>query len=508
MNVFVGRTGNRGTAAGPIFLLEERPASQKRRCEPQRELQKLRRAMDAVRRELRQAVADADRETSAILEAQYMMLNDSALVSAIQKIILEEQVNADYAAEKAGQGYADLFEQMEDEYMRMRSVDILNVTDRIADAVTGYEAGVEPPVPSVVVAEDVTPEYLSRIGKEKILALVTRGGSLLSHTAIVCGILGIPYVYGVGFDREAVAASSFGGVDGESACFFTDPDRVTLERLVLGSSRPVPGIYDLASGYGLKVFANISTPEDVAAVLESRAEGVGLYRTEFLYTNRLSPPSEKEQYEAYRRVLEGLEGMPVVIRTADIGADKRVRCLRIPDTDREGKRLRGIRVSLEFPGMFRTQLRALFRAACLGDLRIMYPLITSPEEIRRIRLQAELAVRELELRGDVFRVPPQGIMVETTEAVERSAELAGMVDFFSIGSNDLTRALMAESGEEIPDERAQRGRLMDMIRRTAANAREQGIPGSVCGELAANPEAVPLRAEAGMEAISVSPPRI
>ncbi len=508
MNVFVGRTGNRGTAAGPIFLLEERPASQKRRCEPQRELQKLRRAMDAVRRELRQAVADADRETSAILEAQYMMLNDSALVSAIQKIILEEQVNADYAAEKAGQGYADLFEQMEDEYMRMRSVDILNVTDRIADAVTGYEAGVEPPVPSVVVAEDVTPEYLSRIGKEKILALVTRGGSLLSHPAIVCGILGIPYVYGVGFDREAVASSSFGGVDGDSASFFTEPDRVTLERLVLGSSKPRPGVYDLASRHGLKVYANISTPDDVSMVLDSRAEGVGLYRTEFLYTNRLSPPTENEQYEAYRRVLEGLEGMPVVIRTADIGADKRVRCLRIPDTNREGMRLRGIRVSLEFPGMFRTQLRALFRAACLGDLRIMYPLITSPEEIRRIRLQAELAVRELELRGDVFRVPPQGIMVETTEAVEHSEELAGMVDFFSIGSNDLTRALLAGSGEEIPDDRVQQGRLMDMIRRTAKNAMEKGIAISICGELASYPEAIPLLAEAGMEAISVSPLRI
>lgn len=507
-----GKTGNGGIAVGKIFLKKEAPIPERETVSDiEEELQKFEKSFLKVKDNLQNAIKTADPTTKDILEAQLMMLEDKAFSENIKDKI-KSGMNASYAAYETGNENAKALEEMEDDYLRARAFDMRDIGAKIYLEIMGVASSELLDEPCIYVTEELTPEQISKLDKTKILGIVTRKGSANSHTAILAGNYGLPYLFSVDFDREVMAKADSAVMDAKEGILILSPtdkvkkeysEKMETEKEALLSSENYNG--------KIKVYANIGTPADVEDVLREGANGIGLFRTEFLYMNRETLPTEEEQFEAYKTVLEKMQGGEVVIRTMDIGADKKTGCLKLSDEENPALGKRAIRICLENPELFRTQLRALLRAAAFGPLYIMYPMIASPEEIDDIQEQVKTAAKELDERNEKYRIPPQGIMIETPAAAMISDILAEKVDFFSIGTNDLTQYTIAldrqaEGMDRFyhPDHEA----VLRLIALSVKNGHEKGIWVGVCGEMGGNPEMIPKLYEMGIDELSMSPHKV
>ncbi len=527
MNVFTGKTVYKGIVYGPIHVLK-RDGQVKRRkiADSAAETERLAAAIGAAKGELQKlydkAAAEVGQDSAAIFEVHQMMLDDKDFIGAVQNLIEKDLVNAEYAVSVTGDNFAEMFAGMDDEYMKARAADIKDVSNRLVRCLRGEKGadGAQLP-PSVIVADDLTPSETMQLDKGKILAFVTVHGSSNSHTSILARTMNIPALIGVPLELGALREGALAVVDGYRGEFIVEPDAETLasvqkrieeERENNALLQSLKGRENVTKdGHKIEIFANIGSVSDVAYVLENDAGGIGLFRSEFLYIGRDSLPTEEEQYQAYKQVLQIMAGRKVVIRTLDIGADKKAEYLSLGREENPAMGYRAIRICLTQPEIFKTQLRALLRAARCGNLSVMYPMITSVAEVQRIR--AIVAEVEAELRAaDIpYAVPEQGIMVETPAAAIISDELAKHVDFFSIGTNDLTQYTLAvdrqnEKLDAFYD--AHHEAILRLIRMTVENGHRAGIWVGICGELGADLSLTKTFIRMGVDELSVSPSMI
>ena len=496
MEKYIGKSVYKGTAIGPINVLKKSDGIVKRQH------------VEDVAAEL-QRLEDAKKQAQAQLGALYqMMLEDEDYQDAIHSMIETEELNAEYAVAVTGDNFAEIFANMDDEYMQARSADVKDISNRLIRNLSGEEeldwAHMEP---SIIVADDLTPSETVQMDKRKILAFVTVHGSTNSHTAILARMMNIPALIGVPVELDSLHSGTMGIVDGKDAVFCVDPDEATIAAAHEMQARAAEQKRLLAN-YKVNVYANIGSVSDVAYVQENDAEGIGLFRSEFLYLGKTALPDETEQFNTYRQVLQTMGGKKVIIRTLDIGADKNVDYLGLGKEDNPAMGYRAIRICLKQPDVFKTQLRALLRAAKYGNLAIMYPMIISVDEVLRIReIVAEVAA-ELKREQIPYAIPEQGIMIETPAAVMICEELAELVDFFSIGTNDLTQYTLAiDRQNEKLDEfyNPHHEAVLRMIQMTIDGAHKAGKWAGICGELGADTTLTERFVEMGIDELSVAP---
>lgn len=525
MEKFAGKSVYKGTAIGPINVLKKKDGLVKRThiTQAEEELKRLEAAKELTLEQLgrlyEKALQEVGEVNAAIFEVHQMMLEDDDYQEAIQSMIQNEQVNAEYAVAVTGDNFAEMFAGMDDEYMQARSADVKDISNRLIRNLSGEEQfDWDSMEPSIIVADDLTPSETVQMDKSKILAFVTVHGSTNSHTAILARMMNIPALIGVQLDLETLRNGTTAIVDGRNAAFYVDPDESQLnaakemqqkeleQRELLASYKGRESV--TRSGKKIHVYANIGSVSDVAYAVENDAEGIGLFRSEFLYIGRDALPDETEQFNAYRQVLQTLAGKKVVIRTLDIGADKNADYLELGEEANPAMGYRAIRICLKQPDIFRTQLRALLRAAKYGNLSVMYPMIISVEEVKKIREIVDEVARELEHEGIPYAIPEQGIMVETPAAVMMSEELAELVDFFSIGTNDLTQYTLAidRQNERLDDfYNPHHEAVLRMIQMTIDGAHKAGKWVGICGELGADPELTERFVRMGIDELSVAP---
>ena len=507
--ILIGRTANAGIAIGRIHLTEKPPLPEKKAIHSvQSERNRFDGALNEVKKNLKDSCRQVDAKASAILEAQLLMLEDETLIHEIESRI-QGGINAEYAAYITGVEKASEFEKMDDDYLRARSADMRAVTRRIAHRLMGYAAPEMPKDPFILVADELTPEEMAHLDRSAVLGVVTRTGSASSHTSILAANYGIPCVFGVDFDRDAVSSAKYAALDAGTGEFILSPGEATQRRL-RAKKQAEESALSSADHYSgpVKVYANIASPDDLRDVRENGASGIGLFRTEFLYMNRSTLPDEDEQFKVYQSVLEAMNGGEVVIRTMDIGADKQTACLPMEKEENPALGKRAIRICLDDTELFRTQLRALLRAAVYGNAFIMYPMISSEQELDEIHEQVRLAAAELEKRGEPYKIPPQGIMIETPAAAMLSDKLAKKADFFSIGTNDLTQYTIALDRQAKGLERFYNPRheaVLRLMEKTVENAHRNNIWVGVCGEMSADPEIIPRLVRMGIDELSMSP---
>ncbi len=458
---------------------------------------------------------------SMIFQIHIMMLQDEDFSDAIREKIEHERASAEYGVWKTGQEFSEQFAQMDSEYMQNRKTDVVDIARRLVQCLTSKEeAAPEDWKESfILAAEDLTPSETIQMNKAKVLAILTREGSQTSHSAILARTMGIPAVAGLSESFTELKDRAFAAIDGTSGDIILEPDESVrkdfkekdreyrenrLQLKGLTKSRAVT-----KDGRAVEVNANIGHPDDADLALENGADGIGLFRSEFLYLERSSLPTEEEQFQAYRSVLEKMDGKPVIIRTFDIGADKQVPYLNLPKEANPALGYRAIRICLEQKDLFRTQLRALLRASAFGSLQIMFPMIISVNEVRAARVMLEEAKAELAAEGIAFAPDLKiGIMIETPAAAVLSGELAKECDFFSIGTNDLTQYTLAVdrlngTTAKLYDQR--NPAVLKMIQMTAENAHEAGIPVGICGESASDLFLTEFYLNIGIEELSVAP---
>ena len=525
MEKYMGKSVYKGTAIGPVNVLKKRD-SVIRRVHVEDTEGELRRLDEAKEQALLQlsrlydkALQEVGEVNAAIFEVHQMMLEDDDYQDSIRSMIRNEQVNAEYAVAVTGDNFAKMFSDMDDEYMQARSADVKDISERLVRNLGKEEqTDWDNMEPSIIVADDLTPSETVQMDKNKILAFVTVHGSTNSHTAILARMMNIPALIGVPLNLEKLHNGTCAVVDGKEAAFYLEPDddRIRLAKEAQQKEQEQRSLLDrykgresvTKSGRKIRLYANIGSVSDVAYVLENDAEGIGLFRSEFLYLGRTELPDETEQFNAYRQVLQMMAGKKVVIRTLDIGADKNVDYLGLGKEDNPAMGYRAIRICLEQPDIFKTQLRALLRAAKYGELAIMYPMIISVEEVRSIKeIVAEVA-RELEAENIPYAVPEQGIMIETPAAVMMSSELAELVDFFSIGTNDLTQYTLAIDRQNSRLDRfynPHHEAVLRMIQMTVDGAHKHGKWVGICGELGADTTLTERFVRMGIDELSVSP---
>lgn len=525
MEKYMGKSVYKGTAIGPVNVLKKRD-SVIRRVHVEDTEGELRRLDEAKEQALLQlsrlydkALQEVGEVNAAIFEVHQMMLEDDDYQDSIRSMIRNEQVNAEYAVAVTGDNFAKMFSDMDDEYMQARSADVKDISERLVRNLGKEEQTYwDNMEPSIIVADDLTPSETVQMDKNKILAFVTVHGSANSHTAILARMMNIPALIGVPLNLEKLHNGTCAVVDGKEAAFYLEPDdeRIRLAKEAQQKEQEQRSLLDrykgresvTKSGRKIHLYANIGSVSDVAYVLENDAEGIGLFRSEFLYLGRTELPDETEQFNAYRQVLQMMAGKKVVIRTLDIGADKNVDYLGLGKEDNPAMGYRAIRICLEQPDIFKTQLRALLRAAKYGELAIMYPMIISVEEVRSIKeIVAEVA-RELEAENIPYAVPEQGIMIETPAAVMMSSELAELVDFFSIGTNDLTQYTLAIDRQNSRLDRfynPHHEAVLRMIQMTVDGAHKHGKWVGICGELGADTTLTERFVRMGIDELSVSP---
>lgn len=525
MEKFAGKSVYKGTAIGPINVLKKKDGLVKRThiTQAEEELKRLEAAKELTLEQLgrlyEKALQEVGEVNAAIFEVHQMMLEDDDYQEAIQSMIQNEQVNAEYAVAVTGDNFAEMFAGMDDEYMQARSADVKDISNRLIRNLSGEEQfDWDSMEPSIIVADDLTPSETVQMDKSRILAFVTVHGSTNSHTAILARMMNIPALIGVQLDLETLRNGTTAIVDGRNAAFYVDPDESQLnaakemqqkeleQRELLASYKGRESV--TRSGKKIHVYANIGSVSDVAYAVENDAEGIGLFRSEFLYIGRDALPDETEQFNAYRQVLQTMAGKKVVIRTLDIGADKNADYLELGEEANPAMGYRAIRICLKQPDIFRTQLRALLRAAKYGNLSVMYPMIISVEEVKKIREIVDEVARELEHEGIPYAIPEQGIMVETPAAVMMSEELAELVDFFSIGTNDLTQYTLAidRQNERLDDfYNPHHEAVLRMIQMTIDGAHKAGKWVGICGELGADPELTERFVRMGIDELSVAP---
>ena len=525
MEKYIGKSVYKGTAIGPINVLKKKDDIVKR-ChieDAAAELQRLEAAKEQAQAQLgalyEKALQEVGEVNAQIFGVHQMMIEDEDYQDAIHSMIETEEVNAEYAVAVTGDNFAEIFANMDDEYMQARSADVKDISNRLIRNLSGEEeldwAHMEP---SIIVADDLTPSETVQMDKSKILAFVTVHGSTNSHTAILARMMNIPALIAVPMELESLHSGTMAIVDGRDAVFYVDPDEAAItaaremqaraaeQKQLLANYKGRPSM--TKSGRKVNVYANIGSVSDVAYVQENDAEGIGLFRSEFLYLGKTALPDENEQFNVYRQVLQTMAGKKVIIRTLDIGADKNVDYLRLGKEDNPAMGDRAIHICLKQPEVFKTQLRALLRAAKYGNLAIMYPMIISTEEVLRIKeIVAEVAA-ELEREHIPYAIPEQGIMIETPAAVMICEELAQLVDFFSIGTNDLTQYTLAidRQNEKLDDfYNPHHEAVLRMIQMTIDGAHKAGKWAGICGELGADTTLTERFVEMGIDELSVAP---
>ena len=523
-----GKAVYKGIVMGPVAVLKKDGQQVKRIkiTDAEAELARLQKAGEKAQSQLQKlydkAVKEVGEASAAIFEVHQMMLEDEDYLDAIHNMIRTEMVNAEYAAAVTGDNFSEMFAGMDDDYMKARAADVLDISNRLVRNLMGQEeidfASMEP---SVIVADDLSPSETVQMDKEKILAFVTVHGSTNSHTAILARMMNIPALIGVPVNLDEIQTGMKAVVNGFKGEVIFEPSEELCqeaERQICEEKEKLQLLQSLKGkenrtldGHTIHIFAKIGSVSDVGYVLENDAGGIGLFRSEFLYLGRDDFPSEEEQFTAYKQVVQTMAGKKVIIRTLDIGADKKVDYFNLGNEDNPAMGYRAIRICLKQPDIFKTQLRALLRAAVFGNLSIMYPMITSVEEVRKIYGIVEEVKKELEAAGIPYKTPEQGIMIETPASVMISDELAELVDFFSIGTNDLTQYTLAidRQNEKLDDfYNPHHKAILRMIEMVTQNAHKAGKWAGICGELGADPELTETFVRMGIDELSVAPSMI
>ena len=525
MQCFQGKSVYKGIAMGPVVILKKNDYQVKRtriedaEAEAARVDVALKASQEQLQKLYDKAVKEVGEASAAIFEVHQMMLEDEDYLEAIQNMIHTEQVNAEYAVAVTGDNFAEMFASMDDDYMKARSADIKDISERLVRNLSGQgDVDLSSIEPSVIVADDLSPSETVQMDKDKILAFVTVHGSTNSHTAILARMMNIPALIGVKMDLEELQTGMTAVVDGFGGKVTFEPDeelkaqteaRMQEEEEKLKLLQELKGKENITlDGRKINIYANIGSVGDIGYVMENDAGGIGLFRSEFLYLGRNDFPTEEEQFQAYKQAVQMMAGKKVIIRTLDIGADKQVDYFNLGNEDNPAMGYRAIRICLKQPEIFKTQLRALLRAAVYGNLSIMYPMITSTEEVKRIYEIVAEVEEELKAQEIQYKIPEQGIMIETPAAAIISDRLAEMVDFFSIGTNDLTQYTLAiDRQNEKLDEfyNPHHEALLRMIQMVVDNAHKCGKWAGICGELGADVTLTEQFVRMGLDELSVAP---
>ena len=528
MLTFQGKSVLNNIAVGKIFVYKrgEYRADRNNVTDVGAELARFQRAREEAMTRLgklyEEALKTVGESDAGILEAHRMILEDQSFIETVENIITVQAVNAEYGIARASGDFQKMFSEMEDDYMRERAADIEYVSERLLRILSGItDSRPEFTEPVIIVAEDLAPSQTLQMPKDKVLAFVTVRGSLNSHTAILARTMNIPALVGTSLPLDDTIDGKLGAIDGEKGVLYVEPEAEVLadmekrrqaeeeQKELFKNLRGKESV--TLDGRKIKLFANIGNAEDLRLVLQNDAEGIGLFRSEYLYLEKQDYPTEEEQFAVYKTVAETMADKPVIIRTLDIGADKQAAYFHLQPEENPAMGLRGIRICLTRPEVFKTQLRAIFRASAYGNIAVMYPMITSVEEVRRIKEIVAEVKTELKEQGISYKEVKQGIMIETPAAVMISGELAEEADFFSIGTNDLTQyTLVIDRQNSTLDEfyDAHHPAILKMIQMVVENAHKAGIRAGICGELGADDSLTQTFLQMGVDELSVAPGRI
>ena len=528
MQIYKGKSVFGGIAMGKIrvYKKDENQVKRQKIEDEEAEISRYQSARDEAMSQLQELYDKALREigeaNAAIFEVHQMMLEDEDYNESVENIIRTEHVNAEYAVAATGDNFSGMFAAMEDEYMRGRAADVKDISERVIGILNGAAgAAVAADEPVIIVADDLAPSETVQMDKSKVLSFVTVHGSLNSHTAILARTMSIPALVSTNLTSLGDVDGAYAVVDGSAGKLYVEPDEETMKKLqqrqrefaeqkeLLETLKGKENV--TLDGQKMLLYANIGNSKDLATVIQNDAGGIGLFRSEFIYLERDHFPTEEEQFQIYKQVAQTLSGKRVIIRTLDIGADKQCDYFEMEKEENPAMGCRAIRICLTRPEIFKTQLRALFRASAFGKIAIMYPMITSVEEVRRIKAIVAEVKAELDAQSVEYGEVEQGIMIETPAAVMISDLLAEEVDFFSIGTNDLTQYTLAIDRQNTKLDEfydPHHPAVLRMIQMVVENAHRKGIWAGICGELGADMELTREFLKMGVDELSVSPGRI
>lgn len=525
MNTYYGKSVFGGIAIGRISVYKkgEQQVKRVKAADPDAEMMRFQLAKTVAMKQLQGLYAKALKEVgeanAAIFEVHQMMLDDSDYNDSIENMVRSQGINIEYAVAATGDNFAQMFAAMDDDYMRERAADVKDISERLLNVLSGKAgAAADTSEPAIIVADDLAPSETVQLDKDMVLSFVTVHGSLNSHTAILARTMAIPALIGTLLSLDEDIDGKLGIVDGGNGVFYVDPDEETLAKMMKRQQEEqekkelllaLKGKENVTlDGQKVMLYANIGNIKDLAAVLKNDAGGIGLFRSEFIYLEKDHYPTEEEQFQIYKQVAQTMADKRVIVRTLDIGADKQCDYFELEHEENPALGYRAIRICLTRPEVFRTQLRALFRASVFGKIAIMYPMITSIKEIKRIQEVAASVKEELTEQGIAFGTPEQGIMIETPAAALISDELAKEVDFFSIGTNDLTQYTLAIDRQNTKLDEfydPHHPAILRMISMVVENAHKAGIWAGICGELGADTSLTREFLAMGVDELSVSP---
>ena len=523
MEVYQGKSIFKGIAIGKLFFYSKGEQAVKREKiqDVEAEIARYEAAKEEAIAQLNalyeKAVKEVGEVNAAVFEVHAMMLDDDDYVDSVKNIIETQQVNAEFAVATTGDNFSNMFAEMEDDYFRARAVDVKDISERLVNVLSGRNEGSDiGEEPVIVVADDLAPSETVQMDKDKLLAFVTKYGSSNSHTAILARTMNIPALIGVEIQEDWNGKLAV--VDGYEGCLYIEPEEEVLVKMKKRQQEDMEarellqnlrGKEDVTlDGKKIRLYANIGSVKDVASVLANDAAGIGLFRSEFLYLEAEDYPDEEAQFQAYKTVAENMAGKKVIVRTLDIGADKQVGYFGLDKEENPAMGYRAIRICLDRTDVFKTQLRALLRASAFGNIAIMYPMIISVDEVRRIKAIVEEIKKELDEQGIRYGEVEQGIMIETPAAVVISDLLAEEVDFFSIGTNDLTQYTLAIDRQNMKLDNiydAHHPAVLRMIQTTIDNGHKHGCWVGICGELGADMTLTETFVKMGIDELSVSP---
>lgn len=525
MDEYHGKSVFGGIAIGRIsvYKKDEQQVKRTRITDVDQEILRFQKAKSMALKQLQdlydKALKEVGEANAAIFEVHQMMMDDEDYNDSIGNIIRNQEVNAEYAVAATGDNFAQMFSSMEDDYMKERAADVKDISERLINILSEKEGGAEDrDEPVIIVADDLAPSETVQLDKDLVLSFVTVHGSLNSHTAILARTMAIPALVGVQIPLDESIDGKLGIVDGGNGVIYVDPDEKTLtvmrerqkeeeeKKRLLQTLKGKENV--TLDGQKVMLYANIGNIKDLATVIENDAGGIGLFRSEFIYLERDHYPTEEEQFQIYKQVAETLAGKRVIIRTLDIGADKQCDYFELEHEENPALGYRAIRICLTRPEVFKTQLRALFRASAFGKIAIMYPMITSVQEVKQIQKMVSVVKAELDEQGIAYGNPEQGIMIETPAAALMSDELAKEVDFFSIGTNDLTQYTLAIDRQNTKLDKfydSHHPAILRMISMVVENAHKEGIWAGICGELGADTSLTKEFLAMGVDELSVSP---
>lgn len=525
MQIFHGKSVFGGIAIGKIKVYQKGKQQVKRvriedtKKERERYEEAKQEAVKQLKALYNKAVKEVGEANAAIFEIHQMMLEDDDYNESVENIIHTQKVNAEYAVGMTSDNFSQMFSAMDDEYMRERAADVKDISERILSILNGSTNGsVDSDEPVIILADDLAPSETVQLDKDKILSFVTVHGSVNSHTAILARTMGIPALIGTEMPLDETVDGKLAVVDGIKGCVYVEPDEKTLAQMQERQKKEaekkellkqLKGKENITlDGKKIMLYANIGNIKDLAMVIKNDAGGIGLFRSEFIYLEKEDFPTEEEQFQIYKTVAQTMAGKRVIIRTLDIGADKQCDYFKLAHEENPAMGVRAIRICLTRKDVFKTQLRALFRASAYGKIAIMYPMITSLWEIKRIQEIVSEVCKELDMQNIEYENPEQGIMIETPAAVMVSDELAKHVDFFSIGTNDLTQYTLAVDRQNPELDMfydAHHPAVLRMIKMVVENAHKAGIWAGICGELGADTELTRDFLKMGVDELSVSP---